>query len=339
MDSRFSFESKIVYNSAADSNNIFFLESGFLGHIFIEDTTEVALHSILYGYSFHYQDNFRKFPITPNLWIGLGSGGYFEISSPHDPFSNYAEVGLSMSKLDNSFKDFAFHFYQRHEQLYVNNKNQCLIPFESSDESQVKFLLINTVVEDMGYEYFVDTLSTKIIPRPENEPERINFSYLVNCIEDKFYLTGIDETYLLSADEEFHIIDEHSIRKIFKIDGVYYGLTYKAEQGVKTFKMLSSYDGINWQVFADPVREDLHLFNYKEIDGKTLAYIGDHIIHFYKTDVTIEFKEISNIGLEGNQITSISEFNGRVYVTTLSGVFIKDIEDFWKYKEDEQLED
>jgi hypothetical protein len=41
---------------------------------------------------------------------------------------------------------------------------------------------------------------------------------------------------------------------------------------------------------------------------------------------------IDNKGLEGNEITSVNAFNGKVYVTTLSGLFYIPQDQFLRYK-------
>jgi len=38
---------------------------------------------------------------------------------------------------------------------------------------------------------------------------------------------------------------------------------------------------------------------------------------------------LDNSGLEGFEITSVNEYNGRAWVTTLSGMFYKDLKDFF----------
>ncbi len=45
-----------------------------------------------------------------------------------------------------------------------------------------------------------------------------------------------------------------------------------------------------------------------------------------------DVRELVNDGLAGNAITSISLFNNKVYATTLSGVFTKELEEFFTYK-------
>ena len=44
-------------------------------------------------------------------------------------------------------------------------------------------------------------------------------------------------------------------------------------------------------------------------------------------------QELDNTGLEGNEITSVNQHDGKIWVTTLSGMFTKDVKDFFTFKE------
>ncbi len=118
------------------------------------------------------------------------------------------------------------------------------------------------------------------------------------------------------------MLDERLYR-IFKVDGQIFGFGWQ--------EMYTSSDGLSWTKIADidPVFQSI---NMVEIEGRTIGHRTDQIFLFTIEDNTLSIVELTNEGLEGNQITSVAAFNGKVYVTTLSGVFTKSIEDFFTEK-------
>lgn len=54
----------------------------------------------------------------------------------------------------------------------------------------------------------------------------------------------------------------------------------------------------------------------------------------YKDSENIEIKELENLGLEGLWVKDLEFFNDQIYVSTNGGLFLKDLEDFWTFKEE-----
>lgn len=87
--------------------------------------------------------------------------------------------------------------------------------------------------------------------------------------------------------------------------------------------------GYTWNLFASG------LPNYKirlfQINNQLCFYIFSQIATINLQDGSIQ--ELDNTGLEGFEITSVNEYGGNVWITTLSGMFKKSIEDFFTIKE------
>ena len=68
-----------------------------------------------------------------------------------------------------------------------------------------------------------------------------------------------------------------------------------------------------------------------EIEQKLCFYIYSQIgwIDFKNQKII----ELDNKGLEGNQITSVNEYGTYVWVSTLSGMFKKEVKNFFTAKE------
>ncbi|MBW3468348.1 hypothetical protein [Arthrospiribacter ruber] len=75
----------------------------------------------------------------------------------------------------------------------------------------------------------------------------------------------------------------------------------------------------------------------KFIDDRLITWVGTDKIYELKnyTDPeNIEAVELINEGLEGLWVKDIELFNNRIFVSTNAGLFLKDLEDLWVYKED-----
>ena len=76
------------------------------------------------------------------------------------------------------------------------------------------------------------------------------------------------------------------------------------------------------------------LVNYTTLnDTLLIGYRNDQLFRI-KLEPGSKTVELANAGMEGHWITSVSLFKDRVYLTTLSGVFTKNLSDFIKLKED-----
>ena len=134
--------------------------------------------------------------------------------------------------------------------------------------------------------------------------------------------------YSYPRDELEKILDEGFIR-MFEVEDKLYGLTFRFSES----KLYESENGLSWN-YLGILDNSFRLLNYSTIDGKTIAYYYSQIFQIERSDSGFDIKELSVEGLFGHRITSITEFKGIVYVTTLSGVFYKDLEDFWIEKEE-----
>ncbi len=76
--------------------------------------------------------------------------------------------------------------------------------------------------------------------------------------------------------------------------------------------------------------------NFEVIDNKIIAYPRCAVGQLYQLSIKNNNLKVDTIpadGLELKDITSISEFNEKVYVTTLSGLFYKETDKLLKYND------
>ena len=73
--------------------------------------------------------------------------------------------------------------------------------------------------------------------------------------------------------------------------------------------------------------------NFAKIDGKIIGYRYAQLWEVSTTETSFNFKELDNDGLDGKMITSVSEFDDKVFITSLSGVYRRPSDEFFTYKE------
>ena len=81
---------------------------------------------------------------------------------------------------------------------------------------------------------------------------------------------------------------------------------------------------------------ELVLLNYAKINGKLIGYRYAQLFEITINENEFQAKELDNDGLEGKSITSVSKFDNKVYLTSLSGVFYKPVDEFFIEKEVEE---
>ena len=69
-----------------------------------------------------------------------------------------------------------------------------------------------------------------------------------------------------------------------------------------------------------------------KVDDKIVGYRYSQLweITFSENDVVV--RELDNYGIDGVSITSLSVFDNNVYLSTMSGVFYKPVDNFFESK-------
>jgi len=204
-----------------------------------------------------------------------------------------------------------------------NNQNQFLTVIMNSGNSKnygARFCLIDYEFDD-SYSGIAIT-STQVI----------NFySYhlpttYIKSFGNRFFVGtyGITYPYLVYPTGDYHAMDVPSCLEFLNYQDTLYAFT-------TSYDLYFSNDlGENWELYA-------HFsgwVSFFEVAGKLCCHRDDdiHEINFDNGEV----RELDNWGLEGNEITSINEFNDKVYITTLSGLFYRDVDEFFTYKEEDK---
>jgi len=229
---------------------------------------------------------------------------------------------ISIWDIDSTFSDNARLAMSSFTQPVgaFNNQNQFLTVVMGN--SGVNFCLIDYTFDDTNS-------GIKITSMQKNY-------YLYGCwpyndiisFDSRFFVALCTVPYLVYPNGDTVAIEDipWSCLEFFTFNDTLYAFT-------SNFQIYITYDsGENWELFGQ-LSTWVSCF---EIAGKLCCHRDDdiHEINFN----TGEVKELDNWGLEGNEITSINEFNGKVYITTLSGIFYRNVDEFFTYKEDDGKE-
>ncbi|OQY25869.1 MAG: hypothetical protein B6244_14665 [Candidatus Cloacimonetes bacterium 4572_55] len=151
-----------------------------------------------------------------------------------------------------------------------------------------------------------------------------------DCIayQNRFFVgIGSGGSYLVEQTGEFRRLDfPHSAAQFFSHQDTLYALN----DALRLYRSLDV--GDTWQKLA----RFSNTLRFYYIQGRLCA---NTLFQLWEIDlVNLVINEIDNDGLSGNKILSVHEFDNRVYVLTLTGLFYRDMDDFFTYKPDDTEE-
>jgi len=320
----FLYEDKIQVNSYASDDSLYFMGQNQFSSLFIDGqsgTEEQVIHYSTYAYPTEY-----KPPISSLFYplVNAHTGIVTFYSTPNPVFAG-TMTSVNLSQFDSSFVAFEYPSWFTSEGALINDRNQCLVGYRDDDGTIGISLMIAEIAVD--YEFGIPNLEVVSTSKITGNFE-LQWLISLHSIDEYFFVTG-DHTFRISPDLEFETVFEDRFYKIFKYDNKIYGVT-------RDEIYVSTNQGLDWQKLIEVVFDTfatISQFSFYDIDEHLIATRNSQLFEFDFTDTTLEIKEILNTGLEGNEITSLALFNDKVYVSTLSGLFEKELDMFLEYKE------
>lgn len=315
-DDRFLFDNKAFNNSAYNDDGIYFAGL-FYGSMLRNDGDNEDVTSVRVNYDQNY-----KMPISDLLFLNA-SESKLNIRPSQ---SMLEEEYIDMKEVDPEFYSFDFPNRWSSEAMLVNSKKQCLVPYRVGSPASglvIKFLLIDIDLIDDNGRYFVDVKNIEIL-------DFLGAGYYTTtlfCINDIFFVNNPFGTYIIDTEGNHQQVSDDPLYDTFYYDRFYYGI---ANYG----RFYKSSDAVSWSQVGE-LSSTFSLLDYTLLDGKNIGFRNSQIWIISPNESEIETTELDNTGLDGNQITSIGKFNGKIYVTTYSGIYYKDEEDFWTPRESE----
>ncbi|MGH7450002.1 MAG: hypothetical protein ACRENG_01520 [bacterium] len=234
---------------------------------------------------------------------------------PVDPEGN---LRFSLSAIDSSFSPrarIAADNY-RHPVGAFNQSGQLLFAVIDSSEMNV---CLNQLKSSGPFPRRLEVTSTRRI-------HLAGYDYVCYDIEwfhDRFLVGTWKGAYLVYPTGEFKAIFSRHIYEFFAFHDTLYALS-----GAELYR--SADLGDTWQLYA--TNFPIWYARFFEVRSKLCFYVGSQMAELEVG--TGRIRELDNFGLETNEITSVSEFYGKVYVATLSGLFYRDAKGFFTYKEE-----
>lgn len=332
---------KILLNAEVSSDSSSFIVAG-LKKIALYQTG--AADSITNGYAYNgdlldskpaisdkyiaYTDNDEtQFTInSPFYWVGTYNSASY-------PFVHYFNLGDSPRY--SPWADIPV-YYEQQPMGAFNDQDQFLTVINDTSESHntnmsLSLITLNPSENTSAIEPLLEfNPEIKRIPYPTE----VSASYNYIFSDGNYFYVSINgnRTELLRVSPSGEVQEakgiDRRIYNMFSHDDTLFAFSQSAKK-----VYYSQDEGLNWSSFISNFPVNIAHFFY--IDEK-LAFYGKSQL-FWVDLANQEVKELDNTGLEGAEITSVNEFNSRVWVTTLSGMYYKSTEDFFTLKEGEEV--
>ncbi|MBI3234037.1 MAG: hypothetical protein HYZ42_08345 [Bacteroidetes bacterium] len=317
----FKDKAKIVTNSRATNDLLFFY--GPLAYSTITKTNTITHY--LSSYS---TESFIKMPIGPNFFVEAFDG-FLNIDDLNSLTSNSVSYHTIMKEYDTNFVSYNIINDYTRESSAINDSNQWLFSFKSKNEPIKPNLCLLTIDTKYTNDFDQIKISNKkviIISDPQDLSGRKPI--LIVPYKNCFFVTYDFGTFKIYSNGTYKKVLDDSpsyTRRIFSHNGVLY-LT------LPQIIFISTDNGETWT----------KSFNISETITSNAGFhtIRDSLVEFhtdklYTVSINLSgysLRELDNDGLEGNQITSVSEFMDSIYVSTTTGVFIRPKSSFFNPK-------
>jgi hypothetical protein len=338
----FLYENAVQMNSFSTNDCLFFYgiyKFSAFGTNAIEATFLDTITGVTMMNYFHLdqdQPPQYKFPISNNFFIDyLRADGFYSkedklcFVSSMNPYMSDTYVSFSIKDIDTSFMRFDFSYFSHDECIAINDNDQALIPYRgfSPGKSSLKLALVDIKVNSNPY-VSIDTLKTKIITLDD---ERQIYALYVQHLVNDFFLTTDTKTYRINSAGEIAGVYNYHFYDIIEKQDTTFAVGYDFD--LRQYEWSYSLDkGVSWNKVAK-IMDQYEWLDYAIINNRIIGFLKSQIWQIKPTSNGFESIELDNDGLEGKQITSITGYKGKVYVSSLSGVFYKTMDDVFKVKE------
>ena len=332
-DLRFSGDDAILLNSFASTDKLNISAIGLWITIDTADNYEGILN---FDYYLNYSIK-RKIPITEQIFayywdeqkeITINSTGYQTAQYlPH----------FCLPKLDTAFlKINDYYIGRKSEFIAINDNMYCLIPYLTKSYLPGFFIikpnshLLNGIIH---IDFNTDNATVRKIKLSTDEYK--NSVYFMTSYYNSFFVNLEREFYRIDTLGNSQNVLHQSIYQMIQISDSLIAF------GIDDQTYLSTDHGESWKNFLKIPKKDFTesnacYHNFEVINKKIIAFPICDVGKLYQLSIKDDKFQVDTIpsdGLERQDITSISEFNGKVYVTTLSGLFYKELDKFMENKD------
>jgi hypothetical protein len=265
----------------------------------------------------------ERFSVTPTE-----KADRLYIRSNEEPVADWAVIYVPLTDIDTTINEaFIDNSFLYSTYGAISETEKLLIHIRKKNEdSYFSPALILTQLNYGNIHYPFKTVwlsDSKTIDLPDSEWA----VYSVYSAKNEFIVSTNSKTYIISEEGEILSISNIRFYNIIEFKNELYAIgnsaaLYKSTDRGRTWNQIGNLPTQNIKFFI--IGDNLFFFTGQQI---ALLDMDEMYAH-----------EIENDGLESNEITSVSGFNGKIYASTLSGLFFTNDEDFLKFKYSKESE-
>ncbi|MCL7989367.1 hypothetical protein M8998_15555 [Sphingobacterium sp. lm-10] len=280
-------------------------------------------------YAIYFQPSINvKLPISEQFFVGASMQHSTVLFVNSDlPVSTGLSKRLDVRDIDPEFNEMVYIHSHFGESMAINNRNQTLMAYRANGADNYPFMRLLLVDVDPGggqegIPTWLNIPATKVIALDDREHYGLD---MIMAIEDHFLISSHTRTLLVDSDGNYRQVLDRALVRTFEHNSMLYGFGRDGnfyQSADKGNSWMSSYD----------VERFLSDVSFSQVGDQLVGYRYGQIWKFNFHDSGYEVEELVNEGLTGNLITSLNEFDDKVYVTTLSGVYHKPKEQFFEVK-------
>ena len=324
-------QEKYILNGAVINEELHLIGRGIFTRV---DTANSAFSSIWLVYD--YQD--IKIPMSDILMLTAendnkeGQIEFVYIPGLLEDGYNKANNFVKILDMDASFLKFDYFSQSQNIEFgSYNNDYQMLLPY-LGNPGKYSFMLIsfdiniNPNTSLTSDDRYINIEGSKIISIPKENQALAN-PFAVYSIGKDFIVSNGKLTAKIYSDGTYKVINDPQFYPIrfFELEETLYAVN--AHSGIYS----STDSGENWRITYE-TDAFAGTFMYTVVNNRIILSKGSSIFEMRFNEDGFETVELENDILEGNYITSINALNNKVYISTLSGLFYRNISDFFTPK-------
>lgn len=244
---------------------------------------------------------------------------------------------INAKDLDPDFLSFEDIPFWQGDVFSINNAGSILIPYRASAAGMAKnspfFFLLKPEIINGNVQ-----LSSFVLIR-EDLIDWFDSCNRVESAGDFFFVQVGSSTFHISNSGAVQKASDFSAR-LFSSRTESFTMTMDRNSGQFTLRK-GSLNGSNWSEMGRfTFNQTLRALNYCIIDNKIIGFNGSEIYELTPTGNNIQIKRLEDKNLEGGVISSIVQWNDRVFVSVICdnpirncGGFHKSLTDFFKEKQ------
>ncbi|MFD2599927.1 hypothetical protein ACFSQ3_13295 [Sphingobacterium corticis] len=331
VDERFQYHFKSQLYATKIGNKLAMI--GPYGYTNLKSDSSMSQGSEISRYALYFTPSINvKLPISERYFVGanMKDDKVLFVNSDY-PVSTGLSFSLDMRTIDPTFQELLFVHSHFGESMAINDKNQTLMAYRSADENNYPIMKLLLVDVDAGDEEpsnfsWMKINNSKVIDLDRESHYGMD---MITTTGDNFLVSSHSKTLHVSSDGVYKEVLDKALVRTFSDKDILYGFGRNGDF------YQSSDRGNSWRKAYD-VERLLSDVTFSHVGDQLVGYRYGQIWKFDFNESGYEAEELVNDGLVGNLITSLNEFDGKIYITTLSGVYHKPIEQFFEVKPNEE---